>query len=186
LQKDVLIVIDTLKGFHDTGNLANPRIIEIIPRIRRLLERKSKKDGCLTIFLQDSHKRNDPEFKVFPEHCLKGTPETEIVEELRGFSLLPNSRIIPKAKYSGCYGTRLGPKLLYENPDRIIVMGVCTDICVAYTVADLRNRGYNVFVLADCVETFDAPQHKAAEINNYTLWHMKNVLGAEVVNSNEI
>ena len=188
MQKDVIVVTDMLDGFYGMGNLANPRLSSIIPRIRDLLEKKSRREGCLTFFLQDSHKRNDPEFQIFPEHCVKGTQETEIIGDLKEFSFLPNSHIIPKTKYSGCYGTWLGKKLEFENPSRVIVMGVCTDLCVLYTVADLsRNRGHNVFVLADCVETFDAPpDHQADQVNAYFLNHMEKYLGAKVVRSQEI
>jgi nicotinamidase-related amidase len=185
-RNDVLIVIDMLKGFHKMGKMANPRMAIIIPRIQELLERKSRKEGCLTIFLQDSHERNDPEFEIFPEHCIRGTRETKIIDELQEFSLLPNSCVIPKSKYSGFYGTRLGLKLQVEDPERVIVMGVCTDICVRYTVADLRNRGYSVVVPSDCVETFDAPGQDAEAENASALRHMERILSVNIVSADDI
>ena len=75
-----------------------------------------------------------------------------------------------------------------NNPDRVIVVGVCSDICVLYTVAGLSIRGYSVAVPADCVETFDAPpRHKAEDKNACALLHFEDVLGATVVrNADEI
>ena len=56
-----------------------------------------------------------------------------------------------------------------------MVVGVCTDICVMHTVADLRNRNYDVEVPKDCVASFDQDNHE------FALKHMKSVLGAEIV-----
>ena len=61
------------------------------------------------------------------------------------------------------------------------MVGVCTDICVLHTVADLRNRDYLVTVRSDLVETYDAPGHPAEQINAWALAHMRDVLGARVV-----
>ena len=183
IKKDAVIDTDMLRGFHDIGNLRNPRTATIIPPIRELLEKKSKREGCLTIFLQDFHQRNDPEFEIFPEHCIAGTEETEIINELREFVLLPNSRIIRKTKYSGCYGTRLGLLLKIYNPEKVIVVGVCSDICVLYTVADLRKMEHSVVIPANCVETFDAPGHDAEIVNQIILQHVENILRVKVVSN---
>jgi nicotinamidase-related amidase len=54
------------------------------------------------------------------------------------------------------------------------VVGVCTDICVLHTVADARNRDYNVEVPAECVASFDAQEHQ------WALRHMEKILGAKI------
>ena len=61
------------------------------------------------------------------------------------------------------------------------VIGVCTDICVLHTVADLRNRDYRVVVPASAVATFDAPGHPGDEVQKWALAHLKAVLGARVL-----
>lgn len=179
-KRDVLIVVDMLKGFHNMGNLANPRTASIIPPIQDLLKRAAE-ERWLTIFLADSHKEDDEEFKMFPKHCVEGTEEAEIIDELKEFSLLPNSVVIPKTRYSGFYGTNLDKLLRKSKPKAVIVVGVCIDICVLHTVADLRNRGYHVVVPEDCVETFDAPWHVASEEAHWAFGHMEKILGARVV-----
>ena len=60
-------------------------------------------------------------------------------------------------------------------PDKLIVCGVCTDICVLHTVADARNRGYSVEVPIDCVASFDEQAHR------FALEHIEKVLGATLV-----
>ena len=61
-------------------------------------------------------------------------------------------------------------------PDKVVVMGDCTDICVLHTVAGLRNRDYPVEVPADCVASFDPQQHE------WALGHIEKILGAQVTN----
>ena len=61
------------------------------------------------------------------------------------------------------------------KPDKMIVCGVCTDICVLRTNSDARNRDYQVEVPAGCVATFDPDAHQ------WVLRHLKRILGAKVV-----
>ena len=59
-------------------------------------------------------------------------------------------------------------------PEKLIVCGVCTVICVMHTVADARNRDYAVEVPKDCVASFDPEAHE------FALKHMEKILGAKV------
>lgn len=174
--KNVVIVVDMLKGFHNIGNLANPRMAKIIPKVKKLLEKKTR-EGWKVIFLCDSHESNDKEFEIFLPHCIEGTEEAEIIDELQGFT--KKAIIIKKKRYSGFYKTNLEGVLERINPKKVIVIGVCSDICVLHTVAGLRNRDYRVIVIKDCVETYDAPNHPAGKTTKWALAHMFHILGAE-------
>ena len=168
---NVVLVIDLVRGFCEEGYplYVGPTIHEIIPRIRELLEQERAK-GSHIIFLCDNHAPDDAEFQMFPPHCIRGTEEAEIIPELREFA----TEVIPKTRFSAFYGTDLEQRLEELRPDKIIVTGVCTNICVQYTVADARDRDYGVEVPADCVTTFDAEAHK------FALEQMEKVLGAKV------
>jgi len=168
----VVLVVDMLRGFCEEGCplYVGETIRQIIPKIRRLLEEEKAK-GSHIIFLCDSHAPDDKEFEMFPPHCVRGTEEAEIIPELRQFA----GEVIPKTRFSCFYGTNLDERLRELKPDKIIVVGVCTDICVMHTVADARNRDYSVEVPADCVATF------AQEAHRYALRHMEKILGAKVV-----
>jgi nicotinamidase/pyrazinamidase len=91
------------------------------------------------------------------------------------------SYMVEKTRYSGFYATKLEKvlKILCKHHrstiDSVIVVGVCTDICVLHTVADLRNRDYKVQVPRNCVASFNQEAHK------WALEHMEKVLGAEIV-----
>ncbi len=168
---NAVLVVDMVRGFCEKGRslYVGPTIREIIPRIRkRLGEEKAK--GSHIIFLCDTHDPDDLEFEMFPPHCVRGTEEPEVIPELQEFA----EEIIPKRRYSAFFETNLGERLKELNPDKVIVVGDCTNICVMYTVADARNRDYAVEVPADCVATFDPEAHK------FALRQIKTVLGAEV------
>ena len=175
---DVTIVVDVLNGFCKQGNLASPRCLQAIPRIKESIEER-RRAGDLLVFLADTHDPDDREFEVFPLHCVRGTDEAEVVDELQ--PLLHDGRLIRKRRYSGFFETDLEAILSAAAPERVTVVGVCTDICIMHTVADLRNRDYRVIVPSTAVETFDAPGHPAEEVQRFALAHLAGVLGATVI-----
>jgi nicotinamidase-related amidase len=174
---DVTIVVDVLNGFCKFGNLASPRCDAAVPAIREVA-RQRLEAGDELIFLADTHHPDDREFEIFPVHCVQGTPEAEVVPELQ--PLLRDGTLIRKRRYSGFFETDLEGRLMIARPRRVTVVGVCTDICVLHTTADLRNRDYQVVVPARAVATFDGPGHPAEEVQAWSLAHLKAVLGATV------
>jgi nicotinamidase/pyrazinamidase len=101
-----------------------------------------------------------------------------VVPELQ--PLLKAGTLIRKRRYSGFFETDLEDRLRAARPEQVTVVGVCTDICVLHTVADLRNRDYRVVVPASAVETFDSPGHPGDEVQRWSLAHLQGVLGARV------
>jgi nicotinate phosphoribosyltransferase len=171
---NAVLVIDMLRGFMEPGNplYCGDRARRIIPNIKLLLERETAR-GAKTFFICDSHDKDDLEFKMFPPHCIAGTKEAELIPELAEYP----GEIIPKKRYSAFYGTDLEARLKKLKPEKIIVCGVCTDICVCHTVGDARNRNYKVEVPVDGVASFDEKAHY------YALEHMEKVLGAELTST---
>ena len=169
---NAVLVIDMLRGFLEEGYplYCGDASRLIIPKVQRLLERELAQ-GSQIIFLCDHHAPDDAEFKMFPAHCIEGTAEVEVIPELAQYQ----GEVIPKRRFSAFFDTPLEAKLLELKPDKIIVCGVCTDICVCHTVADARNRDYAVEVPVDCVASFDEKAH------HFALEHMDKVLGAKLI-----
>jgi nicotinamidase-related amidase len=165
---NVVLVIDMVKGFLQPGNAlyCGDEARGIIPNVQRLIEGEQAADGTV-LFLCDTHDPDDLEFEMFPVHCVRGTHEPELIPELAGYE----GRIIPKRRYSAFFETDLEATLESLQPDKIIICGVCTDICVMHTAADARNRDYKVEVPVDCVASLDDDAHRAA------LQHMVKILG---------
>ena len=170
---NVVLVVDMVKGFLEPGHnlYCGDEARQIIPNVRRLLERESA-DGSHILFISDHHDPDDLEFQMFPVHCVKGTEEPHVIPELERF--VAGANVIPKNRYSGFFGTGLAQTLERLQPDKLIICGVCTDICVLHTTADARNRDYPVEVPADCVATFDPDAH------TWALGHLQKILGAAV------
>jgi nicotinamidase/pyrazinamidase len=175
----VLLVTDAQEGFTRLGNLASPECADAIPRIRTIVDEEIAA-GTPIVFTKDSHVVNDAEFRMFPPHCLVGTGEHELVEELRDLQRGALA-VIEKTRYSAFFRTDLERVLEQVAPDEVHVVGFCTDICVLHTTADLRNRNHNVVVHREGVETFSGPGHDNEDVNRWALSHIESVLGARVV-----
>ena len=171
---NVVLAVDMLVGFMEPGHnlYCGDASREIIPSIQQLIEREQA-EGSSVIFICDNHEPDDLEFQMFPEHCISGTSEAEIIAELAKYE----GEVVHKKRYSAFYGTDLEQRLKALGPDKIIICGVCTDICVMHTASDARNRDYAVEVPIDCVASFDIQAHQ------YALDHMKKILGVQLVDS---
>ncbi len=171
---NVVLVVDMVKGFLEPGHnlYCGDDSRKIIPNVRAMLERE-RQAGSQVLFISDHHDPDDLEFQVFPVHCVKGTSEPDVIPELAG--VLTGDNVIPKNRYSGFFNTPLEAKLAAMNPEKIIICGVCTDICVLHTASDARNRDYSVEVPADCVASFNPDAHE------WALGHLRKILGATVV-----
>lgn len=165
---NVVLVIDMVKGFLESGNnlYCGDDARGIIPNVQRLIEREQAEGGTV-LFLCDTHDPDDLEFQMFPVHCVRGTHESEVIPELAGYA----GQQMAKRRYSAFFETDLEATLESLQPEKIIICGVCTDICVMHTAADARNRDYSVEVPTHCVASFDEEAHRAA------LQHMEKILG---------
>ena len=174
-----LIVVDTQNGFLREGNLASEDCLAALPAIRAEVER-ALAAGERVFFTADTHEPDDREFEVFPSHCVRGTHEAELVDELQGYLERDDCHLVAKRRYSALFETELEGLLHRFDIDDVRICGVCTDICVQHTAADLRNRDIAVTVVAGATATFDAPDHPVDEVQRFSLAHMENILGAAI------
>ncbi len=169
---DALIITDMERGFMSPeGSLyCGDAARAIIPNVAALVER-AKAAGDLVVFIADTHQPNDKEFRMWPPHCLAGTPESEIIPELSG--LAAGRPLLRKRRYSAFFETDLAERLAVFKPEQVIVTGVCTDICVLHTATEARARDYEVWAPSDCVASFDEEGHA------WALRYMEKILGAK-------
>ena len=170
---NVVLVVDMLKGFLEPGhNLYHAESRRIIPNAHRLISGE-RAAGSEILFVSDHHAPDDLELQVFPVHCVIGTEETEVIPELAEF--VSSGNVIPKKRYSGFFNTDLAERLTQLAPEKLLVCGVATNVCVLHTVSDARNRDYAVEVYSDCVSGPDPEAHR------WALSHCQRVLGARVI-----
>lgn len=167
-----LLIIDMLNDFIKEGApLELPSAREIIPTVRAYLEEARQKEKKI-IFICDSHRENDEEFKLWPPHAIKGTEGAKIIEEL---CPNPGEEIIYKRRYSGFFETSLDESLKKAQVKKLTLTGILTNICVLFTAADAVMRGYKVSIPQTAVAT------RSEEEQRFTLHQMQEILGVEVI-----
>src|SRR4030081_2051715 len=62
------------------GHLYVPGAEKLLPNIRRLTD-AARQNRVFLVSHGCFHTPNDPEFKIFAPHCVKGTPGSELVPE---------------------------------------------------------------------------------------------------------
>ncbi|MCL2061553.1 MAG: isochorismatase family protein [Firmicutes bacterium] len=170
-ENTLCIVVDMINGFCKSGNLASPRLADVIRPVRELLQ---KLPNAQKAFIRDCHSANETaEFKWFPPHC-HTKKESALADELKGFGGID----IPKNSTNGFFAlmSRIPELNKYAN---MIVVGVCTDICVMQLALSLRaylnenNSHANVITFTDCIDTYHSPVHNAELSNLFALRFME-------------
>ena len=176
------------------GKLYVPAAEKLLPNIRKLTDAARRGEvflvshGCF-------HPANDPEFKQFPPHCLKGTAGAEFVPEAlaKKFVRVENDvnaklpedlskyqQIILEKQTLDIFESRHADELVERlgKAAEFVVFGVVTEYCVGLAVKGLLKRQRRVAVVRDAIETL------APEVGNETLSELQS-LGAKLVTTDE-
>jgi nicotinamidase-related amidase len=78
----LIFVVDMVNGFIDYGNMASTTIKKIVPNLVEFLSLVQQKKLSI-YFLNDAHHPQALEFQSYPSHCLQGTQESNIINELK-------------------------------------------------------------------------------------------------------
>lgn len=157
--KTVFFDIDTQIDFvYPAGALYVRGAERILPAIAELNRR-----APLVISTMDAHSEDDPEFKIYPHHCVVGTtpqqkPASLLLDQRATIpSLLDGVRqlILEKQKLDCFTNPHLRPLLDKLGADRYVVYGVATEICVRYSAFGLLETGQRVELVTDAVKALD-------------------------------
>lgn len=179
----VLIVVDMVNGFIREGILRSPRIEAIVPAVKDLMV-WARDNGIPIIAFADSHPVDSVEFAAYPPHCIEGTSEAELVDELKevgGYTLVPKNST--NGFIEPAFQTILEGLLQKKN---FIIVGDCTDICVMQLALSLKahftriNKAARIIVPENAVATFDTQDHNGDLMQTIALAIMRNS-GIEVV-----
>jgi nicotinamidase/pyrazinamidase len=177
------------------GKLYVPGAEKLLPNIRKLTN-AARSGEVFLVSHGDFHPANDPEFKHFPPHCLKGTAGAELVPEALtdNFVRVENDanaklpedlfkyrQIVLEKQTLDIFETRHADTLVQRlgNAAEFVVFGVVTEYCVSCAVKGLLKRKRLVAVVRDAIETL------APDVGNRTLAEFQR-LGATLVTTNEI
>lgn len=177
--KELIITIDMINGFVKKGNLAAPSIMRIVPRQVDILNRTINSTNKGIIFIRDSHPKDATEFKTYGRHCIKGTKETELIDELKVFE--PYALEYLKNSTNLMFAPHFRDDLLkFYRLEKIRLMGCLSDVCILNgaiglkTFLDQMNMNTEVCVYRDAIDTYDAPGHNADMVNEEALKLMKS------------
>jgi len=175
-----LVIVDEVNGFASVGcgNLAppvdNPQVTQMVSETDRLAREFQARGWPILAFL-DTHEVGKPE-PPYPPHCEKGTGEEELVPELKWLEEERAATLLRKDCINGFVGAFRpdgGNGLIdwvNENSlERLLVVGICTDICVmdfVLTTLSARNHGMmptlkDIAVYATGCSTYDLPLETA-------------------------
>ncbi|HHT9113454.1 MAG: cysteine hydrolase [Planctomycetes bacterium] len=167
-----LLVTDMLNDFVNKGaTLEVPAARAIIQPIRKEID-KARKAQIPIIYCCDAHKDNDPEFKLWPRHAVKGTAGADVIKQLKPHK---EDYVISKTYYSCFYKTSLDKLLKKLDITHLILTGVVTNICILYTTAEAYMRGYKVTIPKNCVAALTKIEHR------FALQQMQHVFHTEII-----
>lgn len=163
-----VVLIDLINGFVKNGAMSGVRQASVLNSAAKLLSECNKSEIPVIAF-SDSHNAKSPEFSAFPAHCLKGSEESEIADEIKNAG---NFILIRKNSTNGCMTKDFQEfKIHHPEINNYIVAGVATDICVLqFSLALLSqfheyNKECRIVVPLNIVETYDTDSHNGDFMN---------------------
>ena len=167
---EALLIIDMLNDFiAEKGTLqCGDAGRAIVPFVRNKIS-EFRGNVSRIFFICDNHEEDDAEFAHFPRHCVRDSWGARIVSQL---SPAENDTVIFKKRYSAFFDTNI--ESLLEGCERVHFVGVCTNICILFSVEEAYNRGFKTVVYKDGVASFDESAHR------HSLEQMKSLFGADI------
>jgi len=173
--KTIYFDVDTQIDFvYPAGALYVPGSERILPVVGQL-----NRHAPLVISTMDAHAEDDPEFQLYPHHCVAGTagqhkPAITLVGD-------PSRQLFLEKQTLDCFlCPRLAPLLAELNADRYVVYGVVTEICVKYAAFGLLKTGKRVDLVTDAVRALDEAKARAM-LSEFTAAGGRLTTSAEVL-----
>lgn len=204
IERTALLVVDIQNDFLPGGALAVPRGDEIIPRVNQIAQGFSR-----VILTQDWHPAGHVSFAsshagkspfesieldygaqvLWPDHCVQGTSGAELAAGLD----IPHAQAVIRKGYhahtdsysaflEADHRTRTGlAGLLRElGIERVLVCGLATDFCVAWTAMDAMAAGFETWVIEDACRAIDVGGSLAAARAQWEAAGVRSVMSAQL------
>ena len=152
-----LVIVDVVNGFCTVGfgplapTEPNEQIATMVSESNRLAKAFVEAGKPVLAFL-DTHEPGKPE-PPYLAHCEKGSGEEKLVPELEWLEIHPQATLIEKDCINGFIGSidvvtgnnTLLKWINQQNLSTIVVVGICTDICVMdFVVTMLSARNHDM------------------------------------------
>ncbi|MEE8109535.1 MAG: isochorismatase family cysteine hydrolase [bacterium] len=180
MERQAVVIVDMLKGFFKGEPVPAPRDADRLISANRRLAAAAREAGVPVIFVKDNFWPEEVEidihFKLFGPHCIVGTPDAEVLDELEPQA---GDFQVRKKRYSGFQGTRLDQILRELGVTELFFGGTWTDACVQHTVMDAWGLCYRTVLVEDAVSS------PSEEDEAHALRYMQRFYGTRVVSLEE-
>jgi nicotinamidase/pyrazinamidase len=203
-ENTALVVVDVQNDFCPGGALAVPGGDEVVPPINRLIE---KFDAV--VLTQDWHPAGHASFAsshpgkapfesvefsygrqtLWPEHCVQGTAGAAFHPDLvwdKAQLIVRKGFRAPIDSYSAFFEndrrttTGLAGYLRERGIEEIVLAGLATDFCVAYSALDAVRLGFSTSVVMDASRAIDLDGSLAAAERQMAAADVRRVKVAEL------
>ena len=175
-----LVIVDEVNGFAPVGAgylappVENPQVTRMIAETDRLARAFSRHNWPIFAFL-DTHVPGKAE-PPYPPHCEGGTGQEDLVPALKWLENDANATLVRKDCINGFVGAiapdgsnRAVDWVNRHKLEQILVVGICTDICVmdfVLTFLSARNHDLmpslkDILVYESGCTTYDLPRETA-------------------------
>jgi nicotinamidase-related amidase len=182
LSRAALLLIDFQNDFCSPGGWAHlagldiDRLSSAIPPARAILQ-AARRAGLPVIHTREGHQpdladcppgkqrkmrrtgfaygQEAPRGRLF----VRGTWNNEIIEAV---APLPEEPVIDKPGKGAFYATPLESMLTERNIETLIVCGLTTHVCVASTLREAADRGFDTVLVADACQSYEPHLHEGA------------------------
>jgi nicotinamidase-related amidase len=165
--RDCLLVVDVFTDFaHKDGGRLLASVRERAEGLASAVEAARARDVPV-VYANDSHGAWDGDSGSIVARALAG-PGGDV---LRPLAPAPGDAFLVKPRYSAFDLTPLELVLAEHACERVLLMGSATEMCVAQTAIDARERGYKVTVITGACATVDQ------EVERIALAYLSEVTG---------
>ncbi len=169
-KNDKLVIIDMLNGFAYEGALHSENVAKLVKPMAEFVK-EAINNNIETVHYTDNHLSDCKEFDVFPPHCIKGSNEAKIIEELD----FKEIEVIEKNSTNGF----LAKNPFEKSNKNLYIIGCVSDICIfdfAYAAIKYvheNNLNVSVNVIENLCATWDGENHDSAQIHKLSMEKLK-------------
>ncbi len=175
---DALLIIDVINDLDFPGGE------RILPWARRMafnlapIAQQLRRKGVPVIYVNDNFGHWRSNFGDVFNHCTRaGARGAEIARALKPD---PQDYFVLKPKQSAFFATSLVPLLSHLGTRRLVMAGIATNLCVAFSAHDAHMHDFKVIILSDCCAA------ESDEDHNLSLDQMKRFLDIRICRADEL
>lgn len=181
---DALIVIDVQNDFCPGGALAVAEGDQLVPGIAELAKQfdtvvlsqdwhPAGHSSFASTHSQPAYSQIEMPYgsqTLWPDHCVQGTKGADFTDDLISSGVVDRANIVIRKgmnpqvdSYSAFFendkvsSTGLAGYLKEKGVERVFLVGLAYDFCVAYTALDARRMGLEAVVVKDLCRAIDMP-----------------------------